>query len=123
MNSIRIRTVVETDGELHVANLPCRKGDQVEAIVMLPDRLDDENTYECRVLLCPEKDGGYSAHALRLPGVVSQGESKEEALENIADAFRAAISVYREQGEAIPWTNLQIDRPERSIERWILVNV
>jgi len=83
----------------------------------------DENTYECRVLLCPEHDGGYSAHALRLPGVVSQGESEAEALDNIADAFRAAISVYREQGGAIPWTNLQIDRPKGSIERWILVNV
>ena len=82
-----------------------------------------ENTYECRVLLCPEKDGGYSAHALRLPGVVSQGESEAGALDNIRDAFRAAISVYREQGEAIPWTNLEMDRPKGSIERWILVNV
>ncbi len=48
MNSIRIKTVVETDGELHVANLPCRKGDQVEAIVMLPDHLDDEKRKTAR---------------------------------------------------------------------------
>ena len=86
-----------------------------------------ENTYKCRVLLCPEKDGGYSAHAIRLPGVVSQGESEEEALENIADAFRATISVYCEHGGTIPWTDIQIDpqidRPKGSIERWILVNV
>lgn len=82
-----------------------------------------ESTYECRVLLCPEEDGGYSAHALRLPGVVTQGESVAEALANITDAFRAAISVYREQGGAIPWTNLEIDRPKGSIERWILVDV
>jgi len=82
-----------------------------------------ENTYECRVLLCPEEGGGYSAHAVRLPGVVSQGESVAEALENIAEAFQGAISVYREQGGVIPWTNLQIDRPKGSIEKWILVNV
>ncbi len=42
VSSIRIRTVVETDGELHVRNLPCRKGDEVEAIVMLPDHPTDE---------------------------------------------------------------------------------
>jgi predicted RNase H-like HicB family nuclease len=83
----------------------------------------DENTHECRVLLCPEEEGGYSAHALRLPGVVSQGESEREALENIADAFRAAVSLYREQGGGIPWTNVEVDRPKGSIERWILVNV
>jgi predicted RNase H-like HicB family nuclease len=83
----------------------------------------DENTYECRVLLCPEEEGGYSAHALRLPGVVSQGESEQEALENIVDAFRAAVSLYREQGAPIPWSYIEMDRPKGSIERWILVKV
>lgn len=83
----------------------------------------DENTYECRVLLCPEQDGGYSAHALRIPGVVSQGESLEEALANIADAFRAAVSIYLEDGGTIPWATVEMDRPKGWIERWILVNV
>ena len=78
---------------------------------------------ECRVLICPEDCGGYSAHALRLPGVVSQGESVEESLENIADAFRAALSVYQEAGEEIPWKDLDMERPKGSIERWMLVDV
>jgi hypothetical protein len=33
MACIHIRTVVSVDGELHLANLPCRQGDQVEAVV------------------------------------------------------------------------------------------
>ena len=37
MRAIRITTVVEKDGELHLSQLPCRKGDSVEAIVLLPD--------------------------------------------------------------------------------------
>lgn len=82
-----------------------------------------QDTFECRVLLCPEEDGGYSAHALRLLGVVSQGETKEEALENIREAFRGAILAYRESGQTIPWGEFEIDRPKDSIERWILVNV
>jgi predicted RNase H-like HicB family nuclease len=83
----------------------------------------DANVYECRVLLCAEAEGGYSVHALRLPGVVSQGETLEEALDNIADAFRGAVSVYLEEDQTIPWTTVEIDRPAGSIERWILVNV
>jgi hypothetical protein len=37
MGSIRVTAVIETDGELRISNLPCRKGDRVEAIVILPD--------------------------------------------------------------------------------------
>lgn len=37
MASIRVRAVIEADGELHLSNLPCRKGDEVEAIVILPE--------------------------------------------------------------------------------------
>jgi predicted RNase H-like HicB family nuclease len=82
-----------------------------------------ENVFVCRVLLCPEPEGGYSAHALRLPGVASQGESIAEALQNIKEAFRAAISVYRENNEKIPWERITIDRPAGSLERWMLVDV
>lgn len=37
MRAIRVETVVEKDGELHLLNLPCRKGDRVEALVTVPD--------------------------------------------------------------------------------------
>ena len=73
--------------------------------------------------ICPEDDGGYSAIALRLPGVVSQGDSVEEALENISEAFAAAISVYLEDGTAIPWADVSVDRHKGCKERWILVDV
>ena len=82
-----------------------------------------DNVFECHVLLCPEVEGGYSAHALRLPGVATQGDTIDEALENIKEAFRGAISVYREANEQIPWEGITIDRPAGSLERWILVDV
>lgn len=83
-----------------------------------------DRTFECRVLLCPEESGGYSAHAMRLPGVVSQGETEKEALENIADAFRAAVESYIAHGVSIPWTDNPLceERPSGAKERWILVN-
>lgn len=32
-----VETTVETDGELHLTQLPCRKGDRVQAIVYVRD--------------------------------------------------------------------------------------
>jgi predicted RNase H-like HicB family nuclease len=101
---------------------PTRFGSPFEIVDATPWEPLGDNVYECRVLLCPEEDGGYVAHALRLPGVVSQGETVEEALDNIRDAFRAAMSVYLESGN-VPWSDLEIDRPAGWIEKWILVDV
>jgi hypothetical protein len=35
MNAIRVETTVEADGELRLTDLPCRRGDKVEAIVLI----------------------------------------------------------------------------------------
>lgn len=42
MNAVRIETTVQTDGELHLTQLPCRKGDRVEAIVLVLDPAVEE---------------------------------------------------------------------------------
>jgi hypothetical protein len=36
MNAIRIETTIQADGELHLTQLPYRRGDKVEAIVLGP---------------------------------------------------------------------------------------
>jgi len=40
-----------------------------------------------------EIDGGYIAECLELPGCMSQGDTEEEAKENIVDAIESCISV------------------------------
>ena len=45
-----------------------------------------------KVVLQPSEDGGYTVWVPALPGCISEGETKEEALENI----REAIEVYLE---------------------------
>ena len=102
---------------------PTRFGSISQALEVTGWQEFADNVFECRVLLCPEPEGGYSAHALRLPGVVSQGDSVTEALENIKEAFRGAIAVYQEDNQEIPWEEIAIDRPAGSLERWILVDV
>lgn len=35
MNAVRVETMVEADGELHLTQLPCQRGDKVEAIILI----------------------------------------------------------------------------------------
>ncbi|MDZ8034739.1 MULTISPECIES: type II toxin-antitoxin system HicB family antitoxin [unclassified Nostoc] len=40
-----------------------------------------------RVVLEPSDEGGYTVHVPSLPGCISEGETLEEALENIQEAI------------------------------------
>lgn len=39
------------------------------------------------IVLEPQEEGGFTAYVPSLPGCVSQGESKEEAIKNIKEAI------------------------------------
>ena len=43
MIAVKVETTVQNDGELHLTHLPCRKGDRVEAIILLLDAAVQEN--------------------------------------------------------------------------------
>ena len=47
-------------------------------------------------------DGGYGAYVPDLPGCVSMGETKEEVIENIADAIRFHLEGMKAEGLPIP---------------------
>jgi len=92
-----------------------------------PDPLDQyqqHRVYECRIWLCPEADGGFSVVAPFLPGVVSQGETEAEAIGSFREAFQCAAAEYLESGGSIPWSDSTIfEKPQDTIEKWILVHV
>jgi len=54
-----------------------------------------------RVVLEPQTEGGYTVYAPSLPGCVSEGDSKEEALQNIKEA----IELYLEADESLEQSN------------------
>jgi len=41
-----------------------------------------------QVILEPSEEGGYTAHVPALPGCISEGDSRQEALENIEQAIK-----------------------------------
>ena len=45
------------------------------------------------VILEPQDEGGYTVRCLELPGAISQGETKEEALANIKEAIELVVDV------------------------------
>jgi predicted RNase H-like HicB family nuclease len=54
------------------------------------------------VFLQPEPEGGYTVTCPALPGLVTYGETLEEARAMAADAIRGYIECLREDGEPIP---------------------
>ena len=54
------------------------------------------------VILKPEKEGGYHAFCPVLKGCHTQGDTIEEALENIKDAIELYIESLKAENEPIP---------------------
>ncbi|MBI4334940.1 MAG: type II toxin-antitoxin system HicB family antitoxin [Chloroflexi bacterium] len=54
------------------------------------------------VILEPEEGGGYSVHCPVLPGCVSQGDNRQEALTNIVEAIEGILSVREKHGMPVP---------------------
>jgi hypothetical protein len=44
MNAVRIETTIQTDGELYLCQLPCRRGDKIEAIILVLDSSTDQES-------------------------------------------------------------------------------
>jgi len=46
-------------------------------------------------------EGGYTAQCLEIPAAISEGNTKEEALENIKEAIQLVLEVTREQAQVL----------------------
>lgn len=56
-----------------------------------------------QVLLIPDlEDGGYTVEVPSLPGCISEGDTVEEAMENIKDAIRGYIESLEADGVPVP---------------------
>jgi predicted RNase H-like HicB family nuclease len=49
------------------------------------------------VVLEPQKDGGFTVQCVEIPGAISQGENKDEALANIKEAIKLVLEVQLEE--------------------------
>jgi predicted RNase H-like HicB family nuclease len=49
------------------------------------------------VILREETEGGYSAQCVELPGAISQGETRKQALANIKEAVEGYLEAFPEE--------------------------
>lgn len=55
-----------------------------------------------RAVIEQDEDGKFVAHCPSLPGCLSQGDTRDEARRNIADAIRGYLESLRKHGDPIP---------------------
>lgn len=62
------------------------------------------------VTMTPDaEDGGWVVECPALPGCISQGETRDEALANIKDAIRLVLDVYADEGRSPTVETYQVD--------------
>ena len=56
-----------------------------------------------QVIFEPSGDGGYTVYVLELPGCISQGDTKDEALANIKEAMELYLeTLSKEELKSVP---------------------
>ena len=55
-----------------------------------------------QVFLFRDEDGGWVVECPSLPGCISQGETREEALTNIKEAIDLYIDTLKDEGRPVP---------------------
>ncbi|PIN95542.1 hypothetical protein COU56_01285 [Candidatus Pacearchaeota archaeon CG10_big_fil_rev_8_21_14_0_10_31_9] len=56
-----------------------------------------------RIILEQDEDGYFIASCPSLPGCISQGKSRKEAVENIRDAIKGYLESLEKHNDAIPF--------------------
>ncbi len=58
--------------------------------------------HQFTVNLHPQPEGGYTVLVPALPEVVTEGDTREEALANAREAIEVVLDTYRDEGWEIP---------------------
>ena len=72
------------------------------------------------MILTGQPEGGYTVTCKELPGLVTEGDSVDEALNNVEDAFAATLELYEDLGHPLP-EGIQIsdeDTPAQISQPW-----
>ena len=60
------------------------------------------HAHELPVVLTPDEDGGFVVECPLIPGCISQGDTREEALANIREAIELCLESQEAEGWSLP---------------------
>jgi len=66
------------------------------------NQMDTTPVYKVPLILAPQPEGGYTVTSPVLPELVTEGDTLEQALENVRDALRAVVEIYQDLGRPLP---------------------
>ncbi len=58
--------------------------------------------YKLPLVLEPQSEGGYTVTCPLLPELITEGDTIEEALDNVSDALAAVLEAYEDLGKPLP---------------------
>ena len=58
--------------------------------------------YKIPLVLSPQPEGGFTVTSPMLPELVTEGDTVNEALENVRDAVAAVVEIYEDLGQEFP---------------------
>lgn len=85
--------------------------------------IDPSKRYRALAIVTRDDEDSFTSICPSLPGAGSQGDSAEEAIENLKEALAGCIESYLEAGECIPWIREAGFGGDAEIKRWIVVDV
>ena len=67
-----------------------------------PRQKKSETLYKLPLVLDPQPEGGYTVTCPLLPELITEGDTAQEALNNVADALEALLEAYKLLGHPVP---------------------
>ena len=58
--------------------------------------------YKVPLVLTPQPEGGFTVTSPVLPELVTEGDTAEEAIDNVRDALSAVVEIYEDLGRPFP---------------------
>jgi predicted RNase H-like HicB family nuclease len=79
--------------------------------------------HEFQAAFVPDEDGGFAVFAVNYPSVMSQGDTLDEARNNIAEAFLAVLESRKKHGETMTFSYQPVeDVPKDCRREWVVIN-
>lgn len=66
--------------------------------------------YKIPLLLTPQPEGGFTVTSPLLPELITEGDSMDEVLANVRDAFEAVLETYHDLGKELPLNLQSVDQ-------------